>query len=279
MEEVTLDVSVPQPLIQFNREETITSNGTLTISPSSGFDAMNNATVNVNVPNRTTTRTITSNGTYRPSSSYIGFSSVTVNVPNSTTTKTINSNGTYTPESPYIGFNKVTVSVNNQVYSKNIVSNGTYTPASSYIGFSSVKVNTNFSGYSIYAIGGSSVLQFTSFSTLSSGNSLNLQVPANKYAVVIWRTGSERMYYVFDFIYNNTSSTFTMSYSGPKIYYIYNYSSSGYNYFRIKGSRGDFGTSNYDIIQIPFTLPTSGAGYKTLTVYKFFDISKLDNLY
>lgn len=141
MEKATIDVSVPQPLIQFNKEETVTSNGMYTISPSSGYDAMNNATVNVNVPNEVSEGTFTSNGTYTPFSPYIGFSSVTVDVPNSTTTKTITSNGTYSPFPPIIGYHQVKVNVPNSTTTKTITSNGTYTPSSSYIGFSSVTVN------------------------------------------------------------------------------------------------------------------------------------------
>ena len=58
------------------------------------------------------TKAITANGTYNAEDDNAkGYSSVTVNVNQSTETKSISSNGTYTPSSGKIGFSQVSVAV------------------------------------------------------------------------------------------------------------------------------------------------------------------------
>lgn len=91
-----------------------------------------------------TTKTISANGEYTPSSGNVGFSKVTVNVPDphTFTTKEFTSNGTYYASTyKYSGFSKVTVNVNTATETKSITANGTYTPSSGKIGFSQVTVN------------------------------------------------------------------------------------------------------------------------------------------
>ena len=99
------------------------------------------------------TKTITSNGTYTPSSGKIGFSKVTVSItdPHTFEERTFSSNGTYYA-STYgkSGFSKVVVSVNTSTETKTITSNGTYTPSSGKIGFSKVVVNITTHDTAVY---------------------------------------------------------------------------------------------------------------------------------
>ena len=148
---VSLLVNVPVPKIEIGKSERISTNGIVNITPDSGYDALESVRVNVEVPNGTETKSITSNGTYTPTSPNIGFSSVTVNVPqenlNIETSKMVNisSNGlkNVLPSLGYdaLGKVQVNVAVPNETETKTITSNGTYTPTSPNIGFSSVTVN------------------------------------------------------------------------------------------------------------------------------------------
>ena len=147
---VSLSVNVPVPSIEIGKSERITTNGIIDITPDTGYDALESVRVNVAVPNGTETKSITSNGTYTPTSPNIGFSSVTVNVPEpkiqvNKTLATITTNGdsVVIPSTGYDAMQKVTFSVNvpNGTQTKTITSNGTYTPTSPNIGFSSVTVN------------------------------------------------------------------------------------------------------------------------------------------
>ena len=107
----------------------------------------------VSVPNSTTTKTITSNGTYTPESPNIGYSSVTVSVPNQTTTRTFTSNGTFSPTLPYIGYSSVKVDVQPNLDKRTVLysSNGTYRiePSSGYEGLSYVDVTVDTPVYNI----------------------------------------------------------------------------------------------------------------------------------
>jgi len=148
---VTVNVSVPQPVEQIYKSISVTENGEHYIYPDTGYDVLGAARAIVNVPNGTETKTITSNGTYTPTSPNIGFSSVTVNVPqenlNIENSKMVNisTNGlkNVLPSSGYDALSKVqvNVAVPNETETKTITSNGTYTPTSPNIGFSSVTVN------------------------------------------------------------------------------------------------------------------------------------------
>ncbi|MEE3418903.1 MAG: hypothetical protein VZQ62_06195 [Methanosphaera sp.] len=145
---VNVNVPQPQPSL-ISGAITKYTNGSFTLTAPEGYDGYNNYTINIQVPNQTEEKTITSNGTYTPSNGHIGFSKVTVNVPIptfNTQTKTITSNGTYTPSSGYDGFSQVTVNVPIPTFNtqtKTITSNGTYTPSSGYDGFSQVTVNVS----------------------------------------------------------------------------------------------------------------------------------------
>jgi len=148
---VSLSVNVPVPKIEIGKSERISTNGIVNITPDSGYDALESVRVNVAVPNGTETKSITSNGTYTPTSPNIGFSSVTVNVPqenlNIENSKMVNisSNGlkNVLPSSGFdaLGKVQVNVAVPNETETKTITSNGIYTPTSPNIGFSSVTVN------------------------------------------------------------------------------------------------------------------------------------------
>ena len=148
---VSLSVNVPVPEIEIGKSERITTNGIIDITPDTGYDALESVRVNVAVPNGTETKSITSNGTYTPTSPNIGFSSVTVNVPqehlNIENSKMVNisTNGlkNVLPSTGYDALSKVqvNVAVPNETETKSITANGTYTPTSPNIGFSSVTVN------------------------------------------------------------------------------------------------------------------------------------------
>ena len=154
-------------------EKSITTNGTYT--PSSGKIGFSKVTVNV--PNSTQVKNITSNGTYTPDSGYIGFNSVVVKVNTATEEKSITTNGTYTPSSGKIGFSKVTVNVNTSTETKTITSNGTYTPSSGKIGFSKVTVNITTHDTAVYnCVKGASQAKvsgshFKGYAYYKSGNS------------------------------------------------------------------------------------------------------------
>ena len=117
------------------------SGTTVQVQNSSGTQINDTATYSIPLE----TKSITSNGTYTPSSGKVGLSSVTVNVSCGHTfdnDRTFTSNGTYYSSTyGYSGFSKVIVNVNTATETKSITSNGTYTPSSGKIGFSSVTVD------------------------------------------------------------------------------------------------------------------------------------------
>ena len=84
LNQVTAVVNVPQPNIEIGKSERITSNGIVNVLPDQGYDAMDQVRVNVAVEPALETKTITTNGTYTPSSGKDGFSSVTVSVAGNT---------------------------------------------------------------------------------------------------------------------------------------------------------------------------------------------------
>lgn len=128
-----VSVNVPQP--HGTLQQNINRNGVYT------YDVTDYEYLEVTVNIMLQTKSIDSNGTYRPATGYAGFSEVTVNVPNSVQGLNVTQNGTYTPTSPNIGFNRVSVDVPNGVQGLNVTRNGTYTPSSPNIGFSEVSVN------------------------------------------------------------------------------------------------------------------------------------------
>ena len=141
MAKVTLDVNVPQPLIQSSKTETITTNTTTNITPDAGYSGIGQVNVITNINNRTYEGNATVNGEYVPSANYIGFNKFTVNVPNQVTTLTATSNDVYTPQAPYIGYDIVNVNVPNQTLELVATQNDIYQPTAPYIGYNKVTVN------------------------------------------------------------------------------------------------------------------------------------------
>lgn len=87
------------------------------------------------------TKSITANGTYKAEDNGAkGFSQVTVNVNQSTETKSISSNGTYTPSSGKIGFSQVSVAV--PAYWDTINASFTWRETAGYL------ISKSLSGYS-----------------------------------------------------------------------------------------------------------------------------------
>ena len=123
--EVNVNVPTPEPNLQTKSIEVV-ENGTQTISADEGYDGLSNVEVSTNVPIPTFTTeelSVTANGEYTPSAD--GYSKVSVNVPTpepnlqaKTTSQTITANGTRTitvkPDSGYDGLSsaKVTITTN-----------------------------------------------------------------------------------------------------------------------------------------------------------------------
>ena len=124
LESVGLNVNV-QPNLQ-TKSININENGQSTVVADSSFDGIESLDINVNVPIPTFTteeKNITANGTYTPSTD--GYSKVTVNVQpklqTKSTTTTITSNGTntisVTPDANYDGLSSASVTITTNVES------------------------------------------------------------------------------------------------------------------------------------------------------------------
>ena len=124
LESVGLNVNV-QPNLQ-TKSININENGQSTVVADSSFDGLESVDINVNVPIPTFTteeKNITANGTYTPSTD--GYSKVTVNVQpklqTKSTTTTITSNGTstisVTPDANYDGLSSASVTITTNVES------------------------------------------------------------------------------------------------------------------------------------------------------------------
>ena len=148
--------------IQSNKEVTITSNhpinDPLIITPDTNYDAFSSLSAVVNVQPTLETKTITTNGTYTPSSGYDGFSSVEVSVEGNSPvlqskniTATMNGQTTISPSSGYDGLSSVNLTVNvpqPQIEigkSQLITENGTTTisPDNNYDALENVRVTVN----------------------------------------------------------------------------------------------------------------------------------------
>jgi len=132
---------------------TISANGSQTITPDQGYDAIDEITITTQVPQKqlqSKTYNFNTNQTVEltPDTGYDGFDiiTLTINVPGqqiNNQDKTITENGTYTADSGYTGLGEVTVNVPSQINNQNktIIENGTYTADSGYTGLGTVDVN------------------------------------------------------------------------------------------------------------------------------------------
>ncbi len=115
-------LALPSQGVYEQRVLNISANGSQTITPSAGFDAIDELALTVAVPekqlqSKTYNFTQNTNIELLPDTGYDGFDSVTlnINVPGSTINnqdKTITQNGVYTADSGYTGLGEVTVNVN-----------------------------------------------------------------------------------------------------------------------------------------------------------------------
>ena len=114
-------LALPSQGVYEQRVLNISANGTQTITPSSGYDAIDELELTIAVPekqlqSKTYNFTQNTNIQLLPDSGYDGFDTVTlnINVPSSQINnqdKTITQNGTYTADSGYTGLGEVTVNV------------------------------------------------------------------------------------------------------------------------------------------------------------------------
>ena len=160
--------SIEIPIIEDNKAITITENGTQTIVPDTGYDAMNSVdvVVDVDIPvfeTQTKTIPITENGsqTITPDSGYDGLSEVVVDVEvtpdlqSKTIPITENGSKTISYDENYDGLSEVVVEVDvpiptyvSQSKSITIKKNGSQTvsPDSGYDGLSEVEITVEVSG-------------------------------------------------------------------------------------------------------------------------------------
>ena len=134
--------TVTHPPLQDQKTLSV-SYGTTTINPDGTNVAMKKVVVTTPAQPTFGTRTFTTNGLYNANSyGFDGFNQVNVQVPApSLTTKSITSNGTYTPTSPYVGFSSVSVSVPARTTTGYFTSNGIYTVPTGYDGYSQIQIN------------------------------------------------------------------------------------------------------------------------------------------
>ena len=126
----------------------ITNNGSISITPDSGYYALNKVNIDVDVQPQLENINITENGTYK-STDYYGYDEVNVNVKSNLTNINITENGEYLPEGGYDGFNKVNVNIPKpQLENINITKNGTY-KSTDYYGYDEVNVNIPSKGLDI----------------------------------------------------------------------------------------------------------------------------------
>ena len=114
-------LALPSQGVYEQRVLNISANGTQTITPSSGYDAIDELELTIAVPekqlqSKTYNFAQNTNIQLLPDSGYDGFDTVTlnINVPSSQINnqdKTITQNGTYTADSGYTGLGEVTVNV------------------------------------------------------------------------------------------------------------------------------------------------------------------------
>jgi len=112
--------NLPSQGVYQHKTATVAENGTITILPDTGYDAIDQLDITVNIPLQQKTYTFTQNTTTTiiPEQGYAGFSQVglEINVPSSQINnqdKTVTQNGTYTADTGYTGLGTVIVNVPN----------------------------------------------------------------------------------------------------------------------------------------------------------------------
>ena len=113
--------NLPSQGVYQHKQVTVAENGSVTILPDTGYDAIDQLDLTVNIPLQQKTYTFTQNTTttITPEQGYAGFSQVglEINVPSSQINnqdKTVTQNGVYTADSGYTGLGEVTVNVPGQ---------------------------------------------------------------------------------------------------------------------------------------------------------------------
>lgn len=110
--------NLPSQGVYQHKQVTVVDNGSVTVLPDTGYDAIDQLDLTVNIPLQQKTYTFTQNTTTTiiPEQGYAGFSQVglEINVPSSQPNlqdKTVTQNGVYTADSGYDGLDTVTVNV------------------------------------------------------------------------------------------------------------------------------------------------------------------------
>ena len=139
---------VPHELIiEASKTVTLNENGTHIVNPDSGFDAIEEVVVNVDVQMTLQDKVVTENGEVTADTGFDALRRVTVNVQPPLQTKIVSNNGEVEPDNGYYGLSKVTVNVPapkpEQTKSITIIDNGTQTvePDEGKV-LSSVEINT-----------------------------------------------------------------------------------------------------------------------------------------
>lgn len=191
----SVNVNVPTPSIEENRIVIEPANGTYTITPTDGHDAMKQVSLTVSVPNPALTNlSVTENGTYEAvDSGYYGFASVSVDVPQPTYTSgelVAKENGVYrASDNGYNGYYAVIVDVPQTSGStKWVLPDGIKFKESTMTTFDASGVdasNLTKMDYMFYRCGGLSQID------LSSWNTSNVKYMRNTFSTMSLSVGAK----------------------------------------------------------------------------------------
>ena len=249
MEKVTIDVDVPQPVIQNLKTVTITSNTTTSITPDEGYDGIRAVSVTTNVPSNNETWTnkrLQTNNTYTIS-----------NLMNDNTKDGVSKESTIVVDVPQLDVT--------QISNYLITSNGTQSvpipsgyDAVDYISLN-VAVNSKIEFDGFRAGNSSGIKSFSEFTKIDSNISIDV---ANGflfiYIVDDYQASSPR--YDVYLYYNRTGSTVSQSLtynSSKNIYYLKLLSSTNVITFDSNGNdilqlRDYYQNNDNDITQMRF---------------------------
>ena len=220
MEKVTIDVDVPQPVIQNLKTATITSNTTTSITPDEGYDGIRVVSVTTNVPSNNETWTnkrLQTNNTYTIS-----------NLMNNNTKDGVSKESTIVVDVPQLDVT--------QISNYPITSNGTQSVPipSGYDAVDSISLNVAISprvATKVYAVYNDNFSNFT-YQTSSGNVSLT-----PKHILYIIRDVSNSRKYQFSLYYNPKSDTsYNINVSSSSYYYLTTYTVNSVTSYELRDS-------------------------------------------